>query len=207
MKKAGSIRLSVFTVISTLGYAALAADPLMTSLSIGSQSPKPLCGAGEVSYPIIITRSGNGNMEIYLKAVGLPADATAAFTPSPVLFTGTTPSATAMMVVTTAGPTPPGLHPFSVIATDGASHNSMTNTASLDASTCSPGTAVMANGCILVTFSGTPGSRCLLQATTNLAHPVWTTLCTTNFNLSGLLAFADLDSTNYPSRFYRLSLP
>lgn len=51
--------------------------------------------------------------------------------------------------------------------------------------------------------SGSPGEIYTIEATSNLNHPVWQPLITTNANASGLLWFIDRDATNFPCRFYR----
>ena len=60
---------------------------------------------------------------------------------------------------------------------------------------------------VLLTCAGVSGQPYLVQATFDLASPVWTTLSTTNAGADGLFWFIDLDATNYPSRFYRTSTP
>jgi len=62
----------------------------------------------------------------------------------------------------------------------------------------------MANGDVCLSFPTVPGQSYLVQATTNLAQPQWTTICTTNA-VSDLQVFVDVDSANYPCRFYRLA--
>jgi hypothetical protein len=46
-------------------------------------------------------------------------------------------------------------------------------------------------------------SQQLVQATTNLANPVWTPLAT-NPLVGGMNYFSDPKWTNYPRRFYRV---
>jgi len=206
MKKVRMVAFGVLTLISAIGSNALAADPIMTSLTSGAQAPVQIWGGDTATYPLTITRTNNGNMEIYLTASGLPAGATASFSPYPVVFTGGTPSAMATLQLSTAKGMPLGVSSLSVIGTDGASHNSITNTFNLDVTMCSAGVAQMANGCMCLAFSCTPGQNYFVQATTNLTSPVWTTLSTNN-PVTNLLVFTDMDSTNYPMRFYRLSVP
>ncbi len=77
MKKVRMVAFGVLTLISAIGSNALAADPIMTSLTSGAQAPVQICGGDTATYPLTITRTNNGNMEIYLTASGLPAGATA----------------------------------------------------------------------------------------------------------------------------------
>ncbi len=60
---------------------------------------------------------------------------------------------------------------------------------------------------VWISCAGVPGQNYLVEATTNLAAPVWTTLVTTNGGTAGLFMLIDLDSTNYPARFYRAVTP
>jgi hypothetical protein len=43
----------------------------------------------------------------------------------------------------------------------------------------------------------------LIQATTNLSAPDWTTIGTNTSDGNGILSFIDADAKNYPVRFYR----
>jgi hypothetical protein len=56
-----------------------------------------------------------------------------------------------------------------------------------------------------LTCSGTAGAAYSIQATADLAAPVWTTLLTTNSPANGLFSFVDQDAKILPSRFYRIS--
>ena len=66
------------------------------------------------------------------------------------------------------------------------------------------GVARMANGDICLSCPTVPGQSYLIQATTNLSQPQWTTICVTNA-VSDLLVFIDEDSVDHPYRFYRLA--
>jgi len=182
--------------------------PVLTSVSSGPQTPDPVQAGSNATYAVSVTRTGNGNIDVYLSATGLPAGATATFSPIPVHFTGPTPgSATAQLVITTDASIPPGSYPFTIVADDGASQNIVTNNATLDVGLSGPGIAQMPNGGMCIAFGTTPGQTCSLQATTNLVNPVWTTLCTTNSGTCSLLFFIDQDAPQYPCRFYRLFMP
>ncbi len=52
--------------------------------------------------------------------------------------------------------------------------------------------------------SGTPAETYVIQATTNLAAPIWITLATKTADATGFCSYIDTDSTNHPCRFYRL---
>ncbi len=56
-------------------------------------------------------------------------------------------------------------------------------------------------------IAGTPDIPVKVEATTNLASGVWTSLTNTTLGASGALQFTDPTSTNKPSRFYRIVWP
>ena len=156
-----------------LAGANASADPILTSVSADAQSPNPVCRGEQATYTVTVSRSGSGNMEIYLSAAGLPRGVTANFAPNPVKFTGSsTTSATSTLAISTAPTTAPWNYSWRVIATDGASHNTLTNTSSLNVTMCSPGAATAPDGSLCLAFAGTPGQSCRIEATTNLDNPV-----------------------------------
>ncbi|HWX18419.1 MAG TPA: hypothetical protein VN578_00805 [Candidatus Binatia bacterium] len=199
--------VGALAVLVAFGANALA-DPILTSVTVGPQSPDPILQGSNATFVVTVSRTGHGKMEIYLSAAGLPAGATAAFSPNPIKFTGKPiTSATASLVVSTTSTTPPGPSPFSVLAADGGSPNQQTNTGTLDVATLCPGVTRMANGGMCIVLPSAPGQPCCIQAATNLSAPVWTTICTTNTGTNSLLVYADMDASKYPCRFYRLSVP
>jgi hypothetical protein len=182
--------------------------PVLTSVSSGPQTPDPVAPGSNATYVVTVTRTGNGNMDVYLSAYDLPTGATATFLPNPVHFTGPAPaSATAQLVVTTTDSTLPGSYDFSLVADDGTSFNIITNTATLNVGLSGAGIVRLPDGSISVSFDTPTGQVCRLQATTNLFDAYWTTLCTTNSGTFNLLMFVDQDAPKYPSRFYRLAMP
>jgi hypothetical protein len=54
---------------------------------------------------------------------------------------------------------------------------------------------------------GTAGASYQIQATSDLAAAVWTTISTNQAGTNGLFQFVDSDAANYPCRFYRISTP
>jgi hypothetical protein len=62
-------------------------------------------------------------------------------------------------------------------------------------------------GALTVGFSGTPGVTYRLQATPDLANPVWSFVSTNTANGTGWVSFVDFGATNYPARFYRAVFP
>ena len=69
--------------------------------------------------------------------------------------------------------------------------------------TCDP----ESDGRMTLTAVGVGGASYSIQATTDLAAPVWTTIGTRIAGGNGLFSFIDQDATNYPCRFYRLATP
>ena len=182
--------------------------PILTSVSSGPQTPDPVAPGSNATYVVTVTRTGNGNIDVYLSAYDLPTGVAATFSPNPVHFTGSTAvSATAQLVVTTTASSQPGSYSFSLVADDGASHNTVTNTATLNVTMSGASIARLADGTICVAFDTPVGQDCRLQATTNLNNAYWATLCTTNSGTYSLLTFVDQDAPKYPSRFYRLAMP
>jgi hypothetical protein len=68
-----------------------------------------------------------------------------------------------------------------------------------------PGSGVQSNGFGFM-ISWPTNVSFVVQATTNLANPVWTPLAT-NALVNGTNYFSDPDWTNYPGRFYRVTSP
>ena len=61
------------------------------------------------------------------------------------------------------------------------------------------------DGNMEVMASGIPGETYLIQASTDLNG--WATIGTNVADSNGIIAFPDLNATNYTSRFYRLAAP
>jgi polygalacturonase len=67
---------------------------------------------------------------------------------------------------------------------------------------------LLGDGAIQLTFSGgDAGVSYLIQASTNLATPIWSTLGTNVAGTNGLPGFIDMGATNYPIRFYQTVTP
>jgi hypothetical protein len=202
MSGKNSISLRTMALVLLSG-SRLLADPFMSSLQVGPQSPDPVSPGGTASYTITITKTNNGSMVINLSALGLPPGAKASFSPNPLNFANNTASKTATLIISTTNSIPAGSYPFNISAQDGGSHNTLTNSATLDLGLRPPSLALMTNGCWCFNFGTLPGRTYLVQATTSLSIPSWTTLCTTNAGTNNLLMFVDADKTSYSSRFYR----
>ncbi len=64
-----------------------------------------------------------------------------------------------------------------------------------------------AGGTFQLSFSGPAGNNYRVWASTNLALATWTLLTNGLFGVSGTATFIDTTATNYPVRFYRISVP
>jgi hypothetical protein len=70
------------------------------------------------------------------------------------------------------------------------------------------GITALGNKTALISFAGTAGNNYLIEATTNLTPAiVWTILSTNTAGTNGLFQYNDLNSTNYPMRYYRTETP
>ena len=189
------------------------AAPVLTAVTVGTQNPNPIQPGGNASYAVTANRTGNGNMDVYFSASGLPAGATASFTPSMLTFGGSTPMAlTTTLTVFTTASIAPGTYTFTITGDDGDSHNIQTCTATLivgGASRSLPQSIVAIDcsqeGYMHLTCTGGAGQFYKIQAATDLGSGVWTDLATVNADLTGTFAYTDYSATNYPIRFYRTS--
>ena len=219
VRKQMKMKTQTATLCTCLGLilisaGTLRADPFITTLDVGPQSPGILNPGASATFVITLTKTGSGNLEAYLSSFGLPTGAAASFSPTSVVFTGgnaTQKSAT--LTVTTTASTPIGTYTFYVVSRDGNSLNTITNTGTLTVGV--PATALPAppvitsitresDQSILLAASGNANQTYSLQATLDLANPSWTTISTTAADANGLFSFVDVDAKSYSSRFYRL---
>lgn len=139
------------------------AVPVPPEISItGTPAAATVAPAGSTSFDLIMTRSAPGLGNIGLTVSGLPAGATAAFTPQSV--SGTT----SQLVVTTLSSTPDGSYPLIVTATAGALVRHATLTLNVVtpadfALTTTPTTLTVARGAtgqttVAIQRTGAPGS-------------------------------------------------
>jgi len=208
------IKLFVLTVALSFASAALA-DPLLTSVTVGAQSPDPINPGSNTTYTVTVTRTNIGPMDIYFTLAGLPAGATASFSPNPLKFgVGLPNTKTATLTISTSASTPQGSYTFSVTARDGGSFNMLTNTGTLDIGTDGK-TSLSAqtiainmqpNGSAGISLKAAASKPYMLQATTSLSPASWTTVSTNMTDSSGVCLFMDLDAPNYPARFYRTAV-
>ena len=212
MKK--HLLISLAGLCLALGWADnTAAEPPLISVTLGTQWPSTQCPStispgDSATYPVVVARTGSGELDAYLSISGLPAGATASFSPQMVSFTGNSPAClTSTLTITTASSLPAGRYRFTVTATVGQSHNKRMVTGELMVGLCHVDLALWPDGSVHVGCAGMPGQVYLLQAATNPASPSWTTLATNVTDASGWFVWAAMDATNYQSRFYRLLTP
>src|SRR5215471_4436749 len=143
--------------LGLLGTGALHAASVLASLQVGPQTPDPIARGGTATYSITITRTNTGDMGVVLSIPDLPQGTTASFSPGTITFSTNSPTATGTMTLTTSGDITPGPHTFSVVATEGKSHNTLTNTATLDVTLGAPGLVRMSDGSWCFAFTTEPG--------------------------------------------------
>jgi len=209
MKILSFVGLTSLAVLISPGN--LSAASVLSSVAISAQTPSAVAPGSNATFIVTVSRTDNGNLDAYLSASGLPAGATASFSPAMVHFTGSTPtSGTSTLTISTDGSLATCSNSFNVTATDGASFNKKSCTSSMMLScsakpqsifTC----GVLADGSFQFVCNGSPNQPCLIQATTNLTAPAWSTIGTNTADGSGIMSFIDADAKNYPARFYRTS--
>ena len=71
--------------------------------------------------------------------------------------------------------------------------------------------STLTNGAPQFLVQGQPGFTYVIEATTNLISPPalipWVPIFTSGTRANGQFPFTDLDSTNFPRRFYRVVKP
>ena len=196
----------------TLGHPGNAmADPFISSVIVSPQSPTVVSPGSNATYTVTVTKTNSGNLQAYLFVSGLPAGASASFSPSTLTFTGNNElSATSTLTIATSNSTPCGVYAFMVTAQDGGSSNLKTGGGTLIIGIDPPGPApsltslsCVSNQNVRLSCQGNAGQVFLVLATTNLLNPSWTVIATNVIAPNGLANFTELDGAIYPARFYR----
>src|SRR5258708_7398659 len=123
------MKMTRLSILSTLASGILCASnalaaPVLSAVAVGPQLPSPINPGQSASYTVTVSRVGNGNIDVYLTIAGLPAGATASFSPSPVHFTGPLPlSETSTLTISTSDYTPLGIYHFTVTGDDSSIQN------------------------------------------------------------------------------------
>ncbi|MDB6109695.1 MAG: hypothetical protein JWR69_1445 [Pedosphaera sp.] len=210
---------SRLVVLAALGLAGLLATPqarassTLTSVSVGEQLIGVVNPGGTASFPVTVTRTGAGRLDVELSISGLPAGATATFLPAQVTFTGNKPdSQTAIVTITTPASFARGRSCFSVIATelDHNDHHPIKTATAANAMYVGVGHVCltkMPDSTFRVGCAGAPGELLLLQSSPSIIAPVWTTIATNTTDASGWFTWQAPDTTNSQCRFYRTVKP
>ncbi len=214
------MRKHLFAVLAGLILACSSGNALaksvLTSVTIGTQSPSPINPGATAAYPITVTRTGAGRLNIDFSCSNLPPGATASFSATPFVFKGNSPSSgTATLAISTTASIPQGTYIFSVTARDSRNRNIVTNTGTLnigtdDKTSLSPQTItsinVQPNGSAGVSLKAAASKSYILQATTSLNPTSWSNIATNTTDATGICVFMDLDAGNYSTRFYRTAV-
>ncbi len=195
----------------------LSAEPFITSISVGSQSPTSTNPGNTASYAVTISKNNRGNRTVFLSVSGLPEGATAALAPAQVVFTGheSVPKTSTLTISTGTG-LAQGNYPFVVTARDERDRFAFTADGILKVG---PGQTTQALMPIILSISlvspqtpqlvvsGSANQAYVLEATTDLGAPAWTPITTNMTGADGLFSYTDSAAPNYSTRFYRATLP
>ena len=207
MKPQRTLATLTFALISS---ATVMATPVLSDLQLGAQAPASVLPGESASYALIVSKAGVGSLNGYLSISGLPEGVTGTFVPPVAQFTpGSRPSLNATLTLETAGLTPAGTHPFTIMARHGNSGKSLTTSGTLIVGN-SPRVQVRPtlliermNGETRLICLASPGQVCSIEATTDLASGSWTTIATKTLDAAGFFEVIEADVPNFPIRFYR----
>jgi hypothetical protein len=210
--------VSRLVVLASLGLAGLLAVPqarassTLASVSVGEQTVGAINPGGTATFPVTVTRTGAGRLDVDLSISGLPAGATATFSPDELTFTGNKPdSLTSTLTITIPASLPLGCSSFTVTASeerhDNHGHNKKTAARQMYVGVGHICLTTTPNGTVTVGCAGKPGDVMVLQTTTNLTTASWTTIATNVTDASGWSTWPALDMTNCPCRFFRTVKP
>src|SRR5436309_793511 len=114
--------VSLTSLVFLINPGNILAASVLSSVAISSQSPSAVVPGSAATYTVTVSRTDNGNLDAYLSVSGLPAGATASFSPAMVHFSGSTPtSGTAALTISTAASLASCSNSFTVTATEGGS--------------------------------------------------------------------------------------
>src|SRR5262245_23734001 len=92
-RKANLLSLAVGLALAAFGVSPTLADPMLSSVTLGTQwpvtqVPSTIHPGDSATFPVVVARTGTGNIEAYPSISGLPAGATASFSPTTLKFNG-----------------------------------------------------------------------------------------------------------------------
>ena len=207
-------QIGAFFVAAGLILGSASAGQAMSYLiSMGATplwptNPMP---SGTVLYELTtVGRGGAGLLEVTLSAGALPPGVSVTFSPSVLRFTGVALSTQiSTMIVTCSGLIPLDCYPFTITGTTQKGESiTITNQVSYSPSyvAARPATlfvdAIQRNVDMTVRGLGACGGSYLIQTTSNLAAPVWSTLGTSTADGNGRFIWFT-GQTNLPMQFYR----
>jgi hypothetical protein len=194
-----------------LSFGACVAASAMSDLvtvSVAPQWPAVSQPGTVLRYQVTVTRSGEGELEVSLSALGLPHGATVTFSPSVLRFTGRAPvSMSATMTVTCPEVMTIDDNSFSVIGS--TRRESVTSTKGGSAlASVQTGTPVLffdlANGQdITLRGMGVSGVTYQIETASDLRNPSWTKVGPSTADGNGRFIFNDTVKKNLPAQFYR----
>jgi len=167
--------------------------------------------SGTVLYEVTtVGRGGAGLLEVTLSADALPPGVSVTFSPSVLRFTGNALTThTSTMIVSCPGLVPLDCYPFTITgATQKGESITITNLVTYSPSYVAARRATLflennqTNLNLTVRGLGACGGSYLIQTTTNLATPMWSTLGTSTADGNGRFIWFT-GQTNPPTQFYR----
>ncbi len=183
---------------------------VLISLSADPLWPTTSTPAGDLLYSITtVARGGAGLLEVTLTAGDLPPGVTVTFSPDILRFTGNQLTAqNAIMTVHCPSPMPLDCYPFTLTGTALRESVTVTNTVMFPPEyvMSRPPTLYLdnlGNGSLLLRGLGATAKTYQIEATSDLANPVWTPLGSTTADGNGRFIFSTTQAADAPARFYR----
>jgi hypothetical protein len=204
-------QISALLLATTLSLASAAtghAKSSLISLSDEPLWPTSCTPDGNLVYMVTtIGRAGSGLLSVSLTASNLPPGAAVTFSPSVLKFTGNQAVAqTARMTVSCSAMTPIDCYPFTITATSQRETITITNPVCYSPQALAVRTATLmldclTNSALMVRGAGATAKTYQIEASADVANPVWTPLGPTTADANGRFIFPT--SQSMPMRFFR----
>jgi len=186
-----------------------------TDLALDSIYPATSQPGNTVLYSIKATRTGQGLLLVDLSIEGLPAGATATFSPSVLRFTGRNPETlTSVITITCSELTKTDMYPLKVRGIARRDDQSLVFTTLLTQGVQipTPSAPVLRldrspGGVILVHGAGSSGVTYQIEATADLVNPSWSGIGSSTADGNGKFTYVDTQTSELPVRFYRAVQP